>query len=140
MKEHLLTTEVAKEVVNAVTDSKEYMVQLEEKYRAAVAYLEDATTNVKPIWIETLKDCTKFLNDIRLWRMAVESEVNKGIKSTTEFRDFLNTPDMKSDLSLMKDFVDVAERLKALNDSGFLDKMNRLYEVKSGQQPSAGTD
>lgn len=71
----VITKTVAQEVSREADTSKESTIDLEKRYRAAVTYLEEATTNVQPMWIEMLKQQQKTLEDVRIWRMAMESEL-----------------------------------------------------------------
>lgn len=132
----VITKTVAQEVSREADTSKESTIDLEKRYRAAVAYLEEATTSVQPMWIEMLKQQQKTLEDVRIWRMAMESELRISERAVGGFFGLI-TDSFKESLVLMREFVDVAERLKKLNESGFLDK---ICEIKSRQQSDARAD
>jgi hypothetical protein len=61
------------------------------------------------------------LKQLRMTRMAMDSEIRQLMASLREVREFFIDKDHASEVARLKKFVDLCERLKALKESGFLD-------------------
>lgn len=116
-----MAVEVAKEVVRKTDSSKQSVVELADKFRDAAKFLDESTDEIKTSWVAWLKDSKAFLDEARLWRMAMERESSQGITACKDMVEFLGSEDVRGRLATLRELVEVAERLKALKESGFLD-------------------
>ena len=80
------------------------------------------------------KTSQQYISDIRGVRMAVAGEVNQIIQPLADIRKFFLAHDHKEEISRLKEFVDLCERLQALKASGFLDSVaDTILKVAEGQ-------
>jgi len=68
-------------------------------------------------------DAKLYINDIRQIRFAVVSEVGKISSELGDVRNFLMGPDHDEQVKRLTEFVNLCERLQALKDNGFLDRV-----------------
>lgn len=61
------------------------------------------------------------LEDIRQTRFSMVSEINHMSKELKEVRQFFMGPDYKEEITRLREFVDLCERLQKLKESGMLD-------------------
>lgn len=74
--------------------------------------------------MEKFKSETKIhLDDIRNTRFAMVTESSHIVSSLREVRQFFMGPDYKDEISRLKEFVDLCERMQKLKSSGFLDQI-----------------
>lgn len=126
-----ITQSIAKEVVASTERSQQEIVKLAEDYKNAADFLDSATESVNSAWIKWLRDSKQYLFELRTWKMALQTECAEGKKLAKDLNDFLLSEETEGKLKLLKEFVDVAERMKALKDSGFMDSIvDVLLKIK----------
>lgn len=96
------------------------LLQRAKDVRAAVNELTDGIGGDMNLFRDNVK---KYLEDLRLTRMAMVTETSQILKPLREIRQFFLGPDYHNELQRLKDFVELCERLEALKTSGFLDKV-----------------
>lgn len=120
----------------SVDDLHEILLQRVEELAAGkpftplVQRAQDARRVVREIMeglgveLNNLEDkVTKHLESVRLTRLAVVAETSAISHPLREIRQFFMGPDYKNEMSRLKEFVELCERLQSLKESGFLDKM-----------------
>ncbi len=85
-------------------------------------------------WPKFMESSKKALEDTRLWRMAQCRELRETAAVLEDVGRILKRSDLVNDSMKLKDLVETLERLKALHDSGFLEKALKGldYERKQG--------
>ena len=68
-------------------------------------------------------DNKRYLEDIRSVRFAMVAETSQMTGALKEVRQFFLGGDYKEEISKLKEFVELCERLQALKESGFLDNV-----------------
>jgi hypothetical protein len=68
-------------------------------------------------------DNKRYLEDIRSTRFSIITETSQIIAPLKEVRQFFLGSEYKEEISRLKEFVDLCERLNALKESGFLDNV-----------------
>jgi|GEM_PF-2334167 len=68
-------------------------------------------------------DAKRYLEDIRSTRFAVVTEASQMTGPLKEVRQFFLGGDYKEELTRLKDFVEICERLNVLKENGFLDNI-----------------
>lgn len=121
-----MTHQAASAVVVASEKTVNGMIELEARYKLAAEFLDKATDSISESWAVWIKESAEYLNNLRLWRMAVETEVKSGTTALKDISQFLGSEETKQQLKTLKDLVEVGERLKMLKDSGFLDSMTDI--------------
>lgn len=118
-----LSETIAAEVVNDANIAKGRVVDLEQRFLDASKFLDEATDNIKESWLQWMKESKEYLEEVRTWRMAVEREKNTGISACKDLTAFLGSDDIRVKVENLRALVEIAERLKALKDAGFLDAL-----------------
>lgn len=121
--EQKIILNVSDRFVSETDDGKRRIIEAEEKFKAAAKFLDDATAQIKDSWIEWLRESKTYMDEIRTWRMAMEKEKNLAMAATRDTIEFLGGKEVSEKLIVLRELVDVSERLKALKDSGHLDSM-----------------
>ena len=65
----------------------------------------------------------KILPELRNWRMSMDAELSMVLKHFGEVRQFFLSDKHDAEVKRLREFVELMERLKALKDSGFLDRV-----------------
>jgi len=68
-------------------------------------------------------DTKRYLEDIRMTRFAIVTETSQMTGPLKEVRQFFLGADYKEEITRLKDFVELCERLQKLKESGFLDSV-----------------
>jgi hypothetical protein len=68
-------------------------------------------------------DSKRYLEDIRNTRFAMVTETSQMTGALKEVRQFFIGSDYKEEITRLKEFVELCERLNALKESGFLDNV-----------------
>jgi hypothetical protein len=68
-------------------------------------------------------DSKVYLNDIRQTRFAMVAEAAQMTQALGDVRNFLMGPDHEEQIRRLSEFVELCERLSALKNSGFLDRI-----------------
>lgn len=66
---------------------------------------------------------TKVLREFREWRMAMDGEIHKLVASCADVRKFFLGPDHEKEIARLKEFIELCERLQALQKSGMLNNV-----------------
>lgn len=74
-------------------------------------------------WKNDEQSRTKILEEFRMWRMAVTAEQSKLIQGCADVRKFFLGVDHDKEMARLREFLELAERLQKLQQSGFLEKM-----------------
>lgn len=97
--------------------------------------LRDATRTAKDCMEETRSASKVLLDEIRQSKYAMLAETSALVAPLKELRQFFLGGDYKEQVTRLREFVDLCERLQKLKDSGFLDSvadtMLRLAERQS---------
>ncbi len=121
--EDQLAVTVAQELVKRTNRAQEDLIKLREDYEAAAEFLDKATDSVKVIWMEWLEQSATYLKEVRTWRMALDMEVKNGTKATKELIDFFGTKENRENLTALREFVELCERMEKLKQSGFVERL-----------------
>ena len=112
-----LMSAVTAKVGKTVSSSEELL----ERSRDARAALEDLANSFQKSWLDFMDQSGKRLQDMRMFRMAMDTETRQLMASVKDVRQFFLDKDYEKERDRLKEFVELCERLKALKESGFLD-------------------
>lgn len=127
-----LILDVSEAFVSKTEDGKRRIIEAEERFKEAAAFLDGATTQIKASWIEWLRESKSYTEEIRTWRMAMERENKVGLAACKDTLDYLSTPEIVEKLKVLRELIEVSERLKALKESGYLDSVvDTLLKVRA---------
>ncbi len=115
-----LASEFTKRTASALNSSTE----LVDKAMDARSAMDLMSESWKVSWIEFQNTSDERLKELRMTRMAMDSEMRQLMAGLREVRAFFLDKDYSTEIERLKDFVCVCERLKALKDSGFLDTIS----------------
>ena len=96
-------------------------VQLAQAVKDARAYLDSSVHTFQADWMDWLHLSKKSLEDMRLFRMAMASEVRHVQQSVKDLRDVLDAN--RDTLTQATQVIDAIERLHKLESSGFLSRL-----------------
>lgn len=106
------------------------IAKLPKETRPAVKAAEDARQIITELTqgiggeMEKFKaDSKRYLEEIRQVRFAMVTETSQMTGPLKEVRQFFLGSDYKDEITRLKEFVDLCERLQKLKESGFLDSV-----------------
>lgn len=117
------TTEIAEKVVHQARETTARQKDLVDQVADAQLSLEVALSGFRKEWLDWTSESKTILNDFRLWRMAMSTEADKCMTQFGDVRKFFLSEDHLKEVERLKEFIGLMERLKALKDSGFLDRV-----------------
>jgi len=127
-----LSTQMIKRSAKAIDVSSELM----DKALDARAAMDVMCAQWKVGWLDFQDTCDSRLKELRMTRMALDTEMRQLMASCREVRAFFLDKDYEQERARLKEFVDVCERLQRLKESGFLDSvadtMLKLADTSSG--------
>jgi hypothetical protein len=95
--------------------------KLTESAMDARAAMDVMCDQWKTSWLNLKGETEQALKDLRLQRMAMDSETRQLMAQLKEVRTFFLDSDYEKERARLKEFIELCERLKALKESGFLD-------------------
>lgn len=104
--------------IGVTMDKTEELVDRATDARAAMAVL---TESFSKDWGDFIETADARLKDLRMARMAIDTEMRQIMSALREVRGFFVDKDYETERTRLKEFVEICERLKLLKESGFLD-------------------
>jgi len=114
-------SEIATHAIKKTRSSIDSANELLEKALDARAALDVMCSQWLPSWVDFMQTSDQRLKDLRMTRVAFDTEQRLLMASLKEVRAFFLDKDYETERNRLKEFVDICERLKALKESGFLD-------------------
>lgn len=109
--------EFVKKVDGALARSEELYTRTRDA-RQAIAVLVDEW---QVAWLDFCDTTDKRLTELRLKRMALDSELGKLMQGFRDVRAFFLDKNYETEITRLREFVSLCERLQKLKESGFLD-------------------
>lgn len=94
------------------------LVERAEDARTALAILCDYW---RKDWIDFIDQSGERLKEIRMFRMAFDTETKLVMAALKDVRQFFLNENHETEVARLKEFVELCERLQKLKASGFLD-------------------
>lgn len=120
-KDAVLNSNIAKELVKRTEDNVRQQEELVNRVVDAKKALDLAATTVKKDMLDFLDSMSGYLTQMRQTRFALDTELKSVMASSSDVRKFFLSEQHDAEVSKLKEFVALCERLKALKESGFLD-------------------
>lgn len=117
----VLNVELATEAIKRTKDTVDGLNRLVAEATDARAALDIMCDYWKKDWMDFIDASDKRLKDLRMSRMAFEVETKILMSQLKDVRSFFLDKAHDSEVSKLKEFVDLCERLQKLKQSGFLD-------------------
>lgn len=112
---------IAGEAIKTAQQAPEIMNEILEQTIAAKTTLKEACTGIGE-HMEMLKPMKKeIIDELRGMRTATAMEVAAMLKPMEDLRKFFLGDDHQKEITRLREFVDLCERLEKLKKSGFLD-------------------
>lgn len=118
-----LTATVAQEMNKRIARLKDNSIDLALRAAESRDFLIWHTNHVQENWLLWLDNTTKVMEDIRQTRVAIGTESNLLLRECAEVRKFFLSDDHEKEIVKLREFVELAERLRALKNDGTLDKL-----------------
>lgn len=103
-----------------VRDAESLVERVQDAHKA-LAILSLA---FKGEWNDFVTSADARLTEFRQVRMSTETEIHRVMTDLKDVRKFFMSEDHDKEVARLKEFVELCERLKALKESGFLDKVS----------------
>ena len=103
--------------------SVEAAEDLVERAKAATAAMEYIANHFHESWKESRELLVTSINELRGKRFAVETEVKQMLGAFADIRKFFLDDCHEAEVRRLAEFVGLCERLKALKESGFIDRV-----------------
>ena len=117
-------TRLSNRSVQLTQKAVDQVKSLADQMKDAQEALELGTNSFHASWLDWhQKVLPQSLEDMRLTRMTVNSELSQLMKPLSELRKFFLGPEHDEEIRRLKEFVELCERLQALKQSGFLDSV-----------------
>lgn len=115
--------EIAGEFVKRTNKTINQSGELVEKAMDARAAMDVMCETWKASWMDFQETSDARLKELRMTRIAMDSEMRQLMASLREVRTFFLDKDYGTEIARLKEFVETCERLQKLKDSGFLDSV-----------------
>ena len=123
-KNSVENSDIAKRFIARTEQSLEKTEELFNRAIDARNAMDEMCDRWKASWVEFQETSDQRLKDLRMTRMAMESEIRQMMAGFREVRQFFLDKDYQEERVRLKEFVELCERLKALKESGFLDTVS----------------
>lgn len=119
--ETVFNAELAGEFIKKSTDAIEGIRTLVEQAMDARTSLDILCDYWRKDWLDFMDQSEGRLKELRMTRMAFDTETRTLMASLRDVRQFFLDKNHDQEMSRLKEFVEVCERLQKLKASGFLD-------------------
>ena len=119
-----LNHEIATEFVKRSEKAVDSTTQLMQRTMDARAAMDVLCETWKADWLDFQNTSDSRLKEMRMTRMAMDSEMRQIMAGCREIRNFFLDKDYSVERERLKEFVDICERLQRLKESGFLDAVS----------------
>lgn len=123
-KEAVLNSDIAKTFIARTEKSLSQTEDLLNRAIDARNAMDEMCDRWKSSWVEFQDTSDQRLRDLRMTRMAIDSEIRQMMAGFREVRQFFLDKDYQEERVRLREFVELCERLKALKESGFLDTVS----------------
>jgi hypothetical protein len=118
-----MDAQVAAAMTKKIDRLRDESIELAIRANEARQWLEWNCSHVENSWVNWLELSNKVLEDIRLARMAIGQESSKLLAECGDVRKFFLSEDHDREITKLREFIELAERLRALKQDGTLDKL-----------------
>lgn len=114
---------ITKEVNKRVDRLKDTEIDLAIRTAEARQFLADHVATIRREWIDWLEQSNKIMADLRQSRVACGFESRQLLAECGDVRKFFLSDDHEKEITKLREFVELAERLRSLKNDGTLDKL-----------------
>lgn len=127
-REHLASNDemncgIAQATIKKANRLNDESIALAIRVNEAREFLELHATTIKKSWFDWLDESSKILESIRQTRVAIGHESKTLLTECGDVRKFFLGADHEKEIARLKEFIELAERLRALKADGTLDKL-----------------
>jgi hypothetical protein len=123
-KESALNADIANKFI---LETEKSLSQTQDLFNRAIDArnaMEAMCDSWKSAWCEFMLTNGQRLQDLRMNRIASETEIRQMMAGFRDVRQFFLDKDYQEERVRLKEFVELCERLKVLKESGFLDTVS----------------
>ena len=114
---------LAKEINKRVARLQDQSIDLAVRSKEAREFLEWHTDHTKKSWFDWMDQATKIMENIRQTRVAIGFESKQLLAECGDVRKFFLSDDHAREIAKLREFIELAERLRALKNDGTLDRL-----------------
>jgi len=98
-------------------------IELAVRSKEAREFLDWHIDHVKESWVKWLEESSKVMESIRQARVAIGFESKQLLAECSDVRKFFLSDDHDKEIAKLREFIELAERLRSLKNDGTLDKL-----------------
>lgn len=121
--ENVFNAELGAEIVKRAERLKDQNIDLAVRVGEALLFLEWSCTHIRKSWTEWQLESLTALNEVRMTRMALDTETKQTLAACADVRKFFLSADHEKEIARLKEFIELCERLKKLKADGTLDAL-----------------
>ena len=118
-----LSVNLSKELEKRAARLSDQTIDIAIRAKEARDFLDWHTSHCKTAWIDWIEHSNAVIEDIRQARVAISTESKQLLASCADVRKFFVGPDHDKEIAKLREFIELAERLRALKNDGTLDKL-----------------
>lgn len=121
-----LNVDLSHELIKRKDRLSDQTIDLAIRVLEAREALEWSNTHIKKDWLDWMDAGNKRLQELRLLRMALDTEAKQIISYAADVRKFFLDDKHVEEMARLKEFVGVCERLEGLKKRGTLDAVSEI--------------
>ena len=118
-----MSVAVAKGILDATKRLTDSTIDLAVRSAEARQFLDWHTDHVRKSWLDWNEESESVLKSIRQTRIAIGIESRQLLAECGDVRKFFLSEQHEQEIAKLRDFIELAERLRALKDEGTLDRL-----------------
>lgn len=118
-----MSVAISKELEKFTAKLNDTTISVAVKAIESRKFLDWHTEHVKATWMDWRDESAKVLEDIRQTRVAIEFESKHLLSACADVRKFFISETHDLEVAKLREFIELAERLRALKNDGTLDRL-----------------
>jgi hypothetical protein len=118
-----MTCSVAQKLNTSADRLSDNTISLAIRAQEARKFLDWHTDHVRAAWLDWLDESNKTLESIRQTRVAIGFESKQLLSECSDVRKFFLSEDHDQEIKKLREFIELAERLRSLKNDGTLDRL-----------------
>lgn len=112
---------LAQELLKRTERLQDHSIDIAIRAKESREFLDWHINHLKTLWLDWQEESEKIFKDIQMTRKAIEYESKELLTACRDVRKFFLEPQHTEEVSRLKEFVEVMDRLRTLKFDGTLD-------------------
>lgn len=118
-----MDSEISKGLIKTVDRLQDSNIALAVRSKEAREFLDWHVGHVRKAWLDWHDESSKVLESIRQTRAAIGIESRQLLSECGDVRKFFLSEDHDKEIVKLREFIELAERLRSLKNDGTLDRL-----------------